>query len=80
MLAKRREELAHTLRAGDAGLDRTGAPAHGADLGAQGIGLIVTAVVIDGDVAAGSGQLAGNGPADAARGAGDQRNLAGEGV
>ena len=56
-------------------LDREGAPPQPANLGAERLGFVVTVVIVRRDVAAGRGELAGDGAADSAAGAGHQRDF-----
>jgi hypothetical protein len=74
------EELLDALGVADVGLDRAGAPAHGPDPRADGLGLVVAIVVVDGHVAARRGQLVRDGPTDAPRRPGDHRDLPGQSV
>ena len=61
-------------------LECTGSPPHPADLGAQGFGFVGAVVVVDRNVAACACELVRDGPADAARGAGDERDFSGQGA
>ena len=79
MLAQLLEQLVDALGNAHAGLDGPGAPAHAVDLRAQCFGLLVAVVVVHHHVAAGRGELAGDGAADAARGAGHQGGFLREG-
>ena len=74
------EELVDAVGNADARLDRDGAPAERADLGAQRFGLVGAVVVVDRDVAALGRELERDRAADAARGAADERDFAAEGA
>ena len=78
VLGKFRKDLGHALRNADTSLDRRGAPTHRANLGAQRLGFVVTIVIVDRDVGAALGQLAGDRATDATGSAGDERNLTSE--
>ena len=74
MAAQLLEQLIHALRDTYARFDREGAAAGRAQLRAQRLRLFVAVVVVDGDVAAGGGELARNGAADAAARARHERD------
>ena len=78
-LAKAVEHLRDALRVTGTALQRDRGAAERAHLGAQGLRLVVTVVVVDRDIAAGGSELAHARAADAAGAARDERDLAGEG-
>src|SRR5215510_1726467 len=79
VLSELGKQLVHALGLPDSRLDRAGAAPHAADLGAERLSLLVAVVVVHGDVATRGGELPRDGPANSPRGAGDERDLSGEG-
>ena len=78
MLAEFGEDLVDRIGDADAALDRDRAPSHRANLGAQRLGFVGAVVVVRRDVAARCGELQRDRAADAARGAGDERDFSGQ--
>jgi hypothetical protein len=78
MLAERRVDLVDRIRDADAALDRHRAPPERTNLAAERFGLVGAVVIIGGDVAARAGELQRGRPPDAAGGAGDERDFAGQ--